>query len=108
MLKVLQIDATFYSFALDAVVRLINVSTSYYMMLLPTVSHKTPSCVLLDKDQNFMSFGYQAEDKYNQIAQDDKKDHREYYYFRRFKMILHSRSVRTFTSAVATCLAITS
>ena len=57
------------------------------------VSHKTPTCVLLGPDKKFKSFGYQAEDDYNQIASDDNKNHYDYYYFRRFKMILHSRAV---------------
>lgn len=58
-----------------------------------TVSHKTPTVVLLDTDKQFMNFGYQAEDAYNEIVQDDNKNHAEYYYFRRFKMALHTRSV---------------
>lgn len=53
------------------------------------VSHKTPTCVLLKPDKSFYKFGYEAEDKYNDIA-GSGNDYRLYYYFRRFKMALHS------------------
>ncbi|KAL4230259.1 hypothetical protein ACF0H5_010645 [Mactra antiquata] len=55
------------------------------------VSHKTPTCVLLKPDKSFYKFGYEAEDKYNEIAESQDDDHRKYYFFRRFKMILHTR-----------------
>ncbi|XP_069129616.1 heat shock 70 kDa protein 12A-like isoform X1 [Argopecten irradians] len=53
------------------------------------VSLKTPTTVLLDKNQTFHSFGYEAEDHYSQLAEDD--DHTEWYYFRRFKMMLYGK-----------------
>ncbi|XP_021355916.1 heat shock 70 kDa protein 12A-like isoform X2 [Mizuhopecten yessoensis] len=53
------------------------------------VSLKTPTTVLLDKDKNFHSFGYEAEDYYSQLAEDD--DHGDWYYFRRFKMMLYGK-----------------
>ncbi|WAQ98269.1 HS12B-like protein [Mya arenaria] len=56
------------------------------------VSHKTPTCVLLNPDGTFKNFGYQAEDKYNEIAADDSQDHSQFYFFRRFKMVLHTRA----------------
>lgn len=55
------------------------------------VSHKTPTSVLLKPDKSFYKFGYEAEDKYNDLAQSETEDFRDYYYFRRFKMMLHSR-----------------
>lgn len=55
------------------------------------VSHKTPTCVLLKPDKSFYKFGYEAEDRYNEIAASDDDNHKEYYFFRRFKMILHTR-----------------
>ncbi|OWF52452.1 heat shock 70 kDa protein 12A-like [Mizuhopecten yessoensis] len=53
-------------------------------------SQKTPTCVLFDENKKFHSFGYEAEDKYSDLALDE--EHEEWYYFRRFKMELYSRS----------------
>jgi len=55
------------------------------------VSHKTPTTVLINSKQQFDSFGYEAEDKYSDLAEDDK--HFGWYYFRRFKMKLFKNSV---------------
>ncbi|VDI64214.1 Hypothetical predicted protein, partial [Mytilus galloprovincialis] len=49
-------------------------------------SSKTSTTILLDADKKFHSFGFQAETDYANLAQDDK--HRDWYYFRRFKMVL--------------------
>lgn len=56
--------------------------------------------VLLDTDKQFMNFGYEAEDAYNEIVQDDSKNHAEYYYFRRFKMALHTQTVSLLVNIV--------
>lgn len=55
------------------------------------VSHKAPTSILLKPDKSFYKFGYEAEDKYNDLAQSEAEDFRDYYYFRRFKMMLHAR-----------------
>jgi len=57
------------------------------------ISHKTPSALLLYPDESFHSFGYEAENKYLQLAEDDQNDFENYYFFRQFKMILHNNSV---------------
>ncbi|XP_033743555.1 heat shock 70 kDa protein 12A-like [Pecten maximus] len=51
-------------------------------------SLKVPTCVLLQPDQTFHSFGYEAEDKYTELFQDD--EHEDWYFFKRFKMTLHN------------------
>ncbi|XP_063407299.1 heat shock 70 kDa protein 12B-like [Mytilus trossulus] len=51
------------------------------------LSLKTPTCLLLDADKNYVAFGYDAEDKYSELAL--LKDHKSYYYFQRFKMSLY-------------------
>ncbi|XP_060577012.1 heat shock 70 kDa protein 12B-like [Ruditapes philippinarum] len=51
------------------------------------VSLKTSSCILFDPDQNFHSFGFEAEDAYAKLAEDEK--HFNWYYFKRFKMLLY-------------------
>lgn len=52
-------------------------------------SWKTPTTVLLKSDQSFDSFGYDAEDKYCELAEND--EHHDWYYFKRFKMLLHNK-----------------
>lgn len=54
------------------------------------VSHKTPTTLLLkhgepDGRQEFVAFGYEAEDLYSHLAEGERDG---YYYFRRFKMAL--------------------
>ncbi|XP_021376572.1 heat shock 70 kDa protein 12B-like isoform X2 [Mizuhopecten yessoensis] len=51
------------------------------------LSLKCPTCILFDKDQKFVNFGYEAEDKYANLALDNM--HHEYYFFKQFKMSLH-------------------
>ena len=58
-----------------------------------SISLKTLTCVLFSPDKKFDSFGYEAEDKYANLALDDK--HHDWYYFRRFKMLLYENRVST-------------
>ncbi|XP_062582269.1 heat shock 70 kDa protein 12A-like [Saccostrea cucullata] len=55
------------------------------------ISHKAPTALLLKKaggsDPVFEAFGYTAEDRYATLTA--KKEHKDYLYFQRFKMILH-------------------
>ncbi|XP_052068180.1 heat shock 70 kDa protein 12A-like [Mytilus californianus] len=51
------------------------------------LSLKTPTCLLLDSNKHFDSFGYEAENKYAEIVMENEQD--KYYYFHRFKMCLH-------------------
>ncbi|KAL5012280.1 hypothetical protein ScPMuIL_010831 [Solemya velum] len=53
------------------------------------VSWKTPTTVLLNPDKTFDSFGYKAEEKYAELAEEE--EHEEWYYFSRFKMMLHNK-----------------
>jgi hypothetical protein len=54
-------------------------------------SLKTSTTVLLKPDKTFHSFGYEAEDKYAELAEDGT--HQDWYYFRRFKMMLFGQQV---------------
>lgn len=61
------------------------------------VSSKTPTTVLLDKDEKLVDFGFGAETAYAELSENE--EHEEYYYFQRFKMILYDKvrtSVRCF------------
>ena len=52
------------------------------------VTEKTPTCALISPDRRkLVAFGYEAENKYKDLVVDDK--HRDYYYFKRFKMSLN-------------------
>ena len=55
------------------------------------VTQKTSTCVLFDAAGKFHSFGFEAEDKYSNLALDD--NHHDWYYFRRFKMMLYDTKV---------------
>lgn len=47
---------------------------------------KTPTCVLFNKDKNFSSFGYEAERKYAELAEEG--EHNGWRFFKHFKMML--------------------
>lgn len=53
------------------------------------VSLKTPTTLLLKPDKTFEAFGYEAEDRYADLALDE--EHGDWYYFRRFKMMLFEK-----------------
>lgn len=50
-------------------------------------SLKTSSCILFDPSKKFASFGFEAEDRYAELAMDEK--HFDWYFFKRFKMLLY-------------------
>lgn len=52
-------------------------------------SFKTSTCVLFDSRGKFHSFGYEAEQNYSALK-DQKND---WYYFRRFKMMVFTKMV---------------
>ncbi|XP_071120499.1 heat shock 70 kDa protein 12A-like isoform X2 [Mytilus edulis] len=55
------------------------------------LSFKAPTAVLLDSNQKFVAFGYEAENMYSELVA--YKEHEEYYYFHRFKMLLCDRRI---------------
>ncbi|XP_062585600.1 heat shock 70 kDa protein 12A-like [Saccostrea cucullata] len=52
------------------------------------ISNKTPTTLLLNKDQKDVSFGYDAEKTYGEMSEDERENH---YYFHRFKMLLYDK-----------------
>ncbi|XP_021349317.1 heat shock 70 kDa protein 12A-like [Mizuhopecten yessoensis] len=52
-------------------------------------SLKTSTCVLFKPDESFDTFGFEAEDKYAKLIDDDK--HHDWFFFRRFKMSLYEQ-----------------
>lgn len=65
------------------------------------VTLKTPTALLLNSDKEFQAFGYEAEDQYLDLARDE--EHEDYYFFHRFKMILHSEKA---SSKILICMVI--
>lgn len=55
------------------------------------VSLKTSTCVLFDPTKRFHSFGFEAEEKYLNLADED--DHHDWFFFSRFKMMLYNNVV---------------
>jgi hypothetical protein len=55
------------------------------------ISLKAPTTVLLKPDKTFHSFGYEAEKKYADLAENE--NHENWYYFRQFKMRLNRTRV---------------
>ena len=54
------------------------------------VTEKTATCALIAADgKTLVAFGYDAENKYKELA--EKNEHRDFYYFRRFKMALNTK-----------------
>ncbi|KAL5016488.1 hypothetical protein ScPMuIL_006077 [Solemya velum] len=53
-------------------------------------SMKTPTGLLLNPDTSFAAFGYEAENIYNERALTD--EHKEYYFFQKFKMVLYNKT----------------
>ncbi|XP_033761605.1 heat shock 70 kDa protein 12B-like [Pecten maximus] len=51
------------------------------------LTFKAPTSILFDKDGNFDSFGFLAEENYNTLVEDEKED--GWRFFRRFKMNLY-------------------
>ena len=59
-------------------------------------SLKVPTVLLLDPNKNFSAFGFEAEEKYTELIQDDPDAANNWYYFSRFKMQLYQNRVRKF------------
>lgn len=55
------------------------------------ISLNTPTCLLFDKDKEFVAFGYDAENQYADVMLDGETD--DYYFFQRFTTLLHSNKV---------------
>ena len=64
---------------------------SFYVGDDPGLSNqKTPTILLLTPTQQFHSFGFSARDFYHDL---DQNEARRWYYFDKFKMILHHNKV---------------
>lgn len=55
---------------------------------------KTPTCILLSPQKKFIKFGFEAAEKYAEL--EEAKD-RTFYFFDRFKMMLHGSEVTDYS-----------
>lgn len=71
------------------------------------MSRKTPMTLLLNPDQSFCAFGYEAENIYTKMTEKDlqsddeaenvkKEKCGDYYYFQNLTMMLHEKDVSKF------------
>ena len=56
-------------------------------------SYKAPTTLLLRPDGEFEAFGYRAEKRYSELAENN--EHLGWRYFKHFKMTLHNNTVST-------------
>ena len=61
----------------------------YWKDLADLVSDKTPTSMLLDKQHQFVAFGYEAERKYLDLVKDGNA--KDFFYFKSFKMPLYDK-----------------
>ncbi|KAK3611845.1 hypothetical protein CHS0354_040519 [Potamilus streckersoni] len=59
------------------------------------ISLKAPTAILVQDDGKTLDkFGYEAEDKYAEMAEADADELHTWYYFRQFKMVLHDQKIK--------------
>lgn len=58
------------------------------------LSYKTPTCLLVKENKEFVAFGYDAESKYAELC--SSGDESKYFYFQKFKMNLYQVSLISF------------
>ena len=51
---------------------------------------KAPTCLLLNPDKSFNSFGYEAQDRFAELEEEEAT---AYYFFEKFEMVLHKDEV---------------
>ncbi|XP_053389070.1 heat shock 70 kDa protein 12B-like [Mercenaria mercenaria] len=73
-----------FSFSYDSKNHPLNIRMSCFTGPTHSCSIKAPTAVLFDARKRFHSFGYEAEDKYYELAAEN--EHRDWYFFRNFKM----------------------
>lgn len=54
------------------------------------ISSKTPTTVLIDKNEKFVAFGFEAQTKYAELLENGEG--KDYFYFQHFKMMLYDHA----------------
>lgn len=78
-----------YAFIDDSNTAPQKIFTHQHLNLSGNLTSKIPTCLLLNKKKEFVSFGYDAEKDYGDIMIDNEQAN--FYFFSRFKMILHEK-----------------
>lgn len=82
-----------YSYAMESMIEnnppIIFVPT-WFDSFRTLISHKTSTTVLLNKHQELVAFGFEAEFKYAELIANEYAEH--YFYFRHFKMMLYDHA----------------
>lgn len=58
-----------------------------------SATRKSPTIVLMNPAGQFAAFGEMARQQYEELANDEKGNEKEWFYFRRFKMQLYTKKV---------------
>ncbi|XP_065928739.1 uncharacterized protein MCAP_0864-like [Magallana gigas] len=61
-------------------------------------SNKTSTCLLLDKEEKLVDFGFDAENAYNELSENGEEE--DYFYFRQFTTIIYDQ-ILTFNTNIA-------
>lgn len=65
-----------------------NILCPYWTSSSASTVDKTPTVLLLDEKQNFIAFGYEAEEKFFELDEEERK---ECYYFQGFQIYLYDK-----------------
>lgn len=57
---------------------------------------KTSTCILFTNGKEFSKFGFEAEAKYLDLILDENEDQKNWFFFRRFKMVLYDIQVNAY------------
>lgn len=74
-----------FSFEDDYKMDPLKISTNPNWIIPYTLHQKAPTCVLLSPRQEFIAFGYEAEDLYSELAVNE--NHYDHYFFKGFKIL---------------------
>lgn len=74
-----------FSFEDDYKMDPLKISTNPNWIIPCTLHQKAPTCVLLSPRQEFIAFGYEAEDLYSELAVNE--NHYDHYFFKGFKIL---------------------
>ena len=72
----------------------ILLNTNWTRGTMHTSSYRTATCILLQPNGTFDSFGDKAKEKYMDLAADEK--HKDWYFFQHFKMKLYNNKVNIY------------
>lgn len=80
-----------FSFEDDYKMDPLKISTNPNWIIPCTLHQKAPTCVLLSPRQEFIAFGYEAEDLYSELAVNE--NHYDHYFFKGFKILNNEKEV---------------